>query len=724
MGSTIGEVQEAIDTMGTGSPNASKGVQLKDPQELGREAFASKEAPDEEQDVVSPIGIASDARARLAEQARLANEERERQHQRDSGGIADLIYSDESDDEEESPTHTHHSRGSRGVSVNGSAANGSAQNYVTSPTDAKADTPTETTAIVTPTTATAPVVDATPRPSTSPRASTGAYQEPESSPAPPAVQPEALQPATQMPEMNNAATVPTSPPAAPSGILLGGAAAAGAAGAAAYAGSRNVSGASAATTSTVDSVPTIGKRSSSIAGSPSMGGQDQLAGHGSPPATAVPAPVQTTFPTTANDTTSNKSLNKPPAQWTVEEVVEWGRSKGFDENICAKFVEHDISGDVLLELDATNLKELEIPQFGKRVRIATAINELRRPASGLSGTSPQPEPHSARSAPPTAFAGSTSPVVDGDQSWGHGRKVSMTPSTPAIDESSAMSAPLQNVNGNGPSRSVSASLPNSPAATATAASSIAATTATLTKRESTSSLGHKKKASLDRSDRLSFFGRSRKAPPMPSQGSNSGSRMAFSQSKPTTTMTAAQPERRTSSGPAAAANIGSAMRTIGTPDKTGYLKKRGDQRLNTWKTRFFVLKGSHLYYLKSESEDRVKGRIDLRGHRIIVDENTNPGSYGFRLVGPGSEKPHYFSSSEQGQIRDWMKALMKATIARDYTVPVTSSCNIRTIPLAEAQALQPRPPSPSQIDATQRANRRENVNQLTPRDASVLVSVC
>lgn len=103
-----------------------------------------------------------------------------------------------------------------------------------------------------------------------------------------------------------------------------------------------------------------------------------------------------------------------------------------------------------------------------------------------------------------------------------------------------------------------------------------------------------------------------------------------------------------------------------------------------------------------------------------MDENANPGNYGFRLV--GGDKPHYFSSAEQQVVREWMKALMKATIARDYSVAVTSSCNIPTIPLAEAQAMSPRPPSPASRDATQRATRRENTNTLTPHDASVLVS--
>lgn len=159
------------------------------------------------------------------------------------------------------------------------------------------------------------------------------------------------------------------------------------------------------------------------------------------------------------------------------------------------------------------------------------------------------------------------------------------------------------------------------------------------------------------------------------------------------------------------------MTQIGTPDHASYIKKKTDY--GTWKTRYAVLKGSHIYLMKNASQDRVKGNISLQGYRVLVDENTNPGSYGFRLVG---EKPHYFSSSEQLVVREWLKALMKATIARDYTVPVTSSCNIPTIPLAEAQALAPRPPSPATRDATQRATRRENVTQLTPEDATILVS--
>jgi len=57
--------------------------------------------------------------------------------------------------------------------------------------------------------------------------------------------------------------------------------------------------------------------------------------------------------------------------------------------------------------------------------------------------------------------------------------------------------------------------------------------------------------------------------------------------------------------------------------------------------------------------------------------------------------------------------------------PVVSSCNIPTIPLSVAQAMSPapRPPSPTARDATQRALRRENPNQLSSRDARVLMGL-
>lgn len=147
--------------------------------------------------------------------------------------------------------------------------------------------------------------------------------------------------------------------------------------------------------------------------------------------------------------------------------------------------------------------------------------------------------------------------------------------------------------------------------------------------------------------------------------------------------------------------------------------------------------------LIARQETKAKGYINIIGYRVTYDEKLDPGRYGFRIE-HDHDKTHYFSSEEKTIVRDWMKAIMKATITRDYTSkllaywrwtvthqticyaePVVSSCNIPTIPLTVAQAMNPapRPPSPTARDATQKALRRENPNLLSSRDARVLMGL-
>jgi hypothetical protein len=180
---------------------------------------------------------------------------------------------------------------------------------------------------------------------------------------------------------------------------------------------------------------------------------------------------------------------------------------------------------------------------------------------------------------------------------------------------------------------------------------------------------------------------------------------------------------------------GNLMDKIGRPDHSGWMRKKGEQ-YNTWKMRFFVLKGTYLYYLKSEAvrrdgglssrsgthgldtsqEQRAKGVIDLTGYRVISDPDIRPGEFAFKITHP-SERTHYFAAAEQITIRTWMKEILKATIFRDYAgsstrhrspptmnktddslppAPVVSSCDIETLSLDAAKTLSPRPPSPTQ----------------------------
>ncbi len=44
----------------------------------------------------------------------------------------------------------------------------------------------------------------------------------------------------------------------------------------------------------------------------------------------------------------------------------------------------------------------------------------------------------------------------------------------------------------------------------------------------------------------------------------------------------------------------SILEQIGQPDHNGWMRKKGEH-YNTWKTRYFVLKGPHLYWLRSNN---------------------------------------------------------------------------------------------------------------------------
>ncbi|KZV67293.1 hypothetical protein PENSPDRAFT_654221 [Peniophora sp. CONT] len=624
-----------------------------------------------------------------------------------------------------------------------------------------------------------------------------------------------------------------------------------------------------------------------------------------------------------------------PSDWSVEEVVDWLRSKGFDEGVCDKFIEQEITGDVLLDLDVNLLKaEIGIVAFGKRMRIANAISDLRRPPSvisdrggpgsstfnsittpssqfggingngqfasptstnnqyGTPGTFSTPQSHSG----PGSITGSAgSPFI-----LGHGKSQSVatatthlsspSPYTPASLQPAFTEEPNEESRSEGGAGSesqatlglglgVGSAVPGSlmpggrpnnkgrpsqltlspsdsqlganvkaiagdvPESDERGVMSESETTATKRRRSTKSSKNpppsasaasthskegsatdspksHARKRSVDASkpagdrDRHSLFGgafsgslgKSRKPAPrysateaeptpeksglsfprlLPGAGRKSSGRPGTSDGVPTSSTLVAKDngtlkrdrdarrdsvnsggskdkdkekrdpallrKRTSSAGPGNGTRtpglspvdakdkgmIGgvgggdklkagqSILQQIGAPDYNGWMRKKGEH-YNVWKSRYFVLKGPHLYWLRSNSpaELKIKGYVNTTGYRIVADEKIDPGKYGFKLV-HDHEKAHYFSSEEQSVIREWMKALMKSSIDRDYSKPVVSSVNIPTIPLQVAQAMNPapRPPSPTQRAATQKALRRENTNQLSTRDAQILMGV-
>lgn len=567
-----------------------------------------------------------------------------------------------------------------------------------------------------------------------------------------------------------------------------------------------------------------------------------------------------------------------PHDWTVDQVVEWARSKGWDENqVVSKFAEHEISGDVLMEMDVNILKEIDINAFGKRFQVANAIKEMKKSLHGgdVSSTSwsaiPDSGPSPNMGAPPQSFqiqqqrnlVNSSDPPSSQGHQFGVPAAIGLgaagagmatgahlysaqAPPTSQFDITQPSMEQRREVSAGGWTQSpMTGSLDREVMSDGDVTRSSAATSETKAtsvpkrnfsqdeasynsnapasprKRESIGSANGKTSG-----DRTSFFAtfqsnKGRKpAPRVQSPGvaeneRGTFSRLGFSRLKagaaaaaapseagannqdirnrislPTSsptydamgdtarrnrisqqsngsgkgqginranidTMGMGARQKQASVGSAAdfytapsqvdgASSEGAVMARIRPVDQEGWMRKKGE-RYNTWKPRYLALKGSDLVLLRDPSAAKIKGYVSMKGYKVIADENTNPGKYGFKILHE-REKPHYFSSDDAIVVREWMKALMKATIDRDtsrkttsfhcdfsstctnfasnsFIVPVISSYNNATISLKEAQKMNPppRPPSPTSVARAQRARARGNKDELSAKDASVLM---
>ena len=182
-------------------------------------------------------------------------------------------------------------------------------------------------------------------------------------------------------------------------------------------------------------------------------------------------------------------------------------------------------------------------------------------------------------------------------------------------------------------------------------------------------------------------------------------------------------------------------------DYSGWMKKKSSNLMTTWKPRLFILRGRRLSYYYSEHDDQEKGLIDISSHRVLPADtdritglhatitgatasSTSPPNvhtstvasaeagaepdatpkkaagdsvFIFKLVPPRTglsravnfTKPtvHYFAVDNIQQGRLWMAALMKATIDRDESKPITTTYQQKTITLAKAKAMRQRPPA-------------------------------
>ncbi|KAG2227778.1 hypothetical protein INT45_002016, partial [Circinella minor] len=355
--------------------------------------------------------------------------------------------------------------------------------------------------------------------------------------------------------------------------------------------------------------------------------------------------------------------NTSPEDWDVDQVAAWLVAMGF-ESVAANFKIQEITGDILLELTIDSLKELDVNTFGKRFKIHNAINALR-------------DGNTHRYTSKQSIASSE------DFNDDFGSNYSSRPMSPNGDFDSVTTTSEEPRTGRLYSMDTISSIRSrqeTPSRMSIGRKNVPTTASVMMQQQ--------QQQQQQQNIHHPEPGMKRKTFTVPEHGTSrqfSSAKSSFSPaSKPQTVLPVAS-----------RASMDSLIyRTTlpdVAPDMEGWLNKQGD-KYKTWNKRWFVLKGPNLFYFKSPKDVRMKGIINLRGYRIISDESIYAGKYCFKAQHE-RERTFYFYTDSEAVLKRWMKALMKATIARDYGAPVLSSSTIPTVSLDIARRMKPRPPS-------------------------------
>ncbi|KAF9333708.1 polar growth protein [Linnemannia elongata] len=459
-----------------------------------------------------------------------------------------------------------------------------------------------------------------------------------------------------------------------------------------------------------------------------------------------------------------ESLNDPqlaghPSTWSIDQVAYWLRWCGFG-SIAPSFIDNEISGAILLELNLNNLKELEINSFGKRFNIMNAITSLKQATKGDQGGKGQY----------TGLANSVGAMFAGGAPGGPNIPPRMTsavggpsPRASTYDpRNDYMQDPRQETRGAPMSPPASVQSPsmrqqqpvhpsdydmhsrnNALARSDTMGSISGGSTGEHNGRGGQRQSITSAYSSTSGPQRNQWERNAPRPPQMPSPAPHPMEQSMDQYPRPMDRVAPTSPEmyhqeqfspepqyqqvspqqrkahappdstNRPMNGKADPGDKVVSLDNIGKPDYAGWLKKRGDT-YRTWKSRWFMLKGVTLYYMNSPKDNASKDYINLVGYKIIQDENIYAGKYCFKAVHEELRNFYFYTESEQ-DMKGWLKALMKVTIGRDPSAPVISSSNIPTIPLHVARRMAPRPPSPSKRNRGMGPNGQPNQPQQQQR---------
>ncbi|CAH1762298.1 6425_t:CDS:2, partial [Entrophospora sp. SA101] len=403
-------------------------------------------------------------------------------------------------------------------------------------------------------------------------------------------------------------------------------------------------------------------------------------------------------PSFANFNNTNTDINNSnPLNWSLDQVCVWLRQHGF-EAVINNFIENDITGDVLLNLTAENLKELNIPSFGKRVHIMNAINKLKV-QYGIDNDKDNVSEGNEKN---IQNSNNENGNVNDNSKRDYNRDSNTDPSISTTnDNMSDSKEPAQT------------STPNTPNSTSSTNNSRIKKSheggkdeISNVQRPPLAKKGSKIFSRFNRASRSDKFGKSKKDKLRTNstggwnfltEEENSSMKETSENSKysqqilsdpgkgKSTRLFPTRKSRKTAimdRNSLVGSQIGlpkytntdeednpidnkklesfyehtidkieeeendESLSSNEVPDYKGMLKVQGEKSKSSWKSRFF------------------KGHINLTGYRVISDSNLLQGNYGFKLV-HDTERQYCFAHDDREKFRGWFNAMMKATIARD-----------------------------------------------------------
>eukprot|EP00026_Physarum_polycephalum_P006961 Phypoly_transcript_07014.p1 GENE.Phypoly_transcript_07014~~Phypoly_transcript_07014.p1 ORF type:complete len:434 (+),score=66.36 Phypoly_transcript_07014:329-1630(+) len=94
------------------------------------------------------------------------------------------------------------------------------------------------------------------------------------------------------------------------------------------------------------------------------------------------------------------------------------------------------------------------------------------------------------------------------------------------------------------------------------------------------------------------------------------------------------------------------------PDEEGFLIKKGGD-FQTWKKRWFVLRGDKMAYFKSRSDKESTGVIQLEWDSTVLDERRKVKKREFMMSVSTTQRVFYMHSENEAELNQWLLAIKR-----------------------------------------------------------------